>query len=1361
MSSCSTPLVGTNTSHFFSPNEKVHGLSGKKLCPYSAIFVRKVDGNTSIIRWDSEPKVEVRIQTSMIISINSTSGTRSRTRRSSGPTTPTCDTPSSMEHSAIKRQKLFGNSPPKVSNDLPQRVAKVFTEDNQLYFGSAVSYDGQLWTIKYDDGDVEEYSESEMSLVLHTYKRKEHLDADGGGNHDQGQNPSSGQAITGNESSSEEEEEELVDHSPSDDDDDSSVCLVHTTRKREHDRTRGGDYYAGDSSSVSSIHSRERLLDTAAAAAASVHSTRKREHDRTQGGDYYAGDSSSVSSIHSRERLSDTAAAASVHSTRKREHDRTQGGDYYAGDSSSVSSIHSRERLSDTAAAASVHSTRNREHDRTQGGDHYAGDSSSVSSIHSREERLSDTAAADSSSMDESSGGESDNELWQLKERYIQHIKLPESYNIEDFACKTQKDDISVGIEVSTDADSFVYGTQNPVDFHSVNSTEEFRFQIAKRNMTPFSVRPAIKKTRYFKPSYVEGKTPTMPSKLHKFPSFSAGIVKFKGGVTAYLSIHVLEATQLGSRCSTDVINTWNAANNLALTDYRESSVGNDPDWEEEMNFYRKEHAPQTYSFNNIEASNKEMGFPGIIGILHLRIVYEMLGKIATGSYGEKRTNNDYPRDPVAAMLLCTHSFILLQAPGFKKQWGMMQSQHDKQKAEVFPVMNYENEYAIWNQKLKAMTIDTYQRAEAFFIDLPGLEHKDHDASTFYAIDIAFKFSCTDDNWDVLLSGEAAEDTVVAATKLRRSELREVDEERTEQDEPSEEVESSDSDDAAYQDSDPDEEDSLSSRTPTDSSDQERTDDNDPESQPEDQVTDNDDDGPISQLLQLMGSHDYTSNPDIISRQAPEGHEMHTAELLESAATLHSGQRNRIRYPTFGTTGVSFGNAQSKPGINLEAIYDDDGAVQVFHPAIPEGKLRSVCLAQMYQPYQRFGMGVQTMVKTRMEARKLPKMIAEYASEFENLLVLGDSSTKVFTLIDEVFAMIEEYLIGVDTHPFHVRYELTFVTDMNRRMDILPPINDSISPFKCVRIAKKADILASMKKQIEMHRDVIHGFRRLEIFPNLFTTMHPDEWTAIIASAEAVVNFIGMGGGAKGTILKQSLDKSAEFFFNHYWMAHPEFITLLPPRVGSLEGNINQGGTDIIRFGVDSNLLAFATPQRAIEDEAPNITNLRSLDYVDGPLSMYLLEGLPKLDEPAPYRKCMLLIYTALLAAGKEAGNSEEEVTIFDRIQWTGVGLQVASVSHAFKEIAAALVALYKVEWANRNTRCIEKKLGRFNSEDGARTAANFGKKRKQFVLDLRDSHTKSELGILIRDCLGNDWPFDLSPFDSNDNIMTKAGRAT
>jgi hypothetical protein len=103
-----------------------------------------------------------------------------------------------------------------------------------------------------------------------------------------------------------------------------------------------------------------------------------------------------------------------------------------------------------------------------------------------------------------------------------------------------------------------VFGTQEPEDFHSLNSTEEYQFQEANPNVRPFSVRPAIKKTRFFKPSYGESKTPTMPSKLHKFPSFSAGIVKFKGNVTAYLLIHVLEATKLSKCCSIDVINNNN-----------------------------------------------------------------------------------------------------------------------------------------------------------------------------------------------------------------------------------------------------------------------------------------------------------------------------------------------------------------------------------------------------------------------------------------------------------------------------------------------------------------------------------------------------------------------------------------------------------------------------------------------------------------------------------------------------------------------------------------------------------------------------------------------------------------------------------
>jgi hypothetical protein len=1299
MSSCLTPLLGTNRSNYFSPNEKVFALNGNKQLQYPAIFVRKVDENTSIITWDSKPKVEVRIQSSMILSINSTSGTRSRTRRSSdGPTSPTYDTTSSIQHSNIKRQKLFGDSPPKVSNDLPQRVAKVFMEDDQLYFGSAVSYDDHLWTIKYDDGDVEEYSETEMTQVLDTYKRNEHLDADGGGNHGQGQNPSSRQAITGNESSSEEEA------------------------------------FSDSFPSVSSTGSQVASVDTAVLMAITGNESSSEE-------EAFSDSSPSVSSTGSQVASVDTVVLLAW---------APSPTDFSASDSSVLTTEIMARVPSPAAAVSSVLST---------------GSIVSNSFV---------SAAADTFFMDEYGVGESDNEqqsgesdpntnmedhsndeLRQLIEFYTQNIKLFESYSIEDFARKAQDTDILAQIEVSPDADSFVFGTQEPEDFHSINSTEEFQFQEAHPNVRPFSVRPAIKKTKFFKPSYSEGKTPTMPSKLHKFPSFSAGIVKFKGGVTAYLSIHMLEATKLGKGCTIDVTNTWNAANNLALTDYRDSSVANDPLWEEQMELYKRMHAPQTYPFTTKkEANRKQMCFPGIIGILHLRIVYEMLEKIATGSYGENTACGDYPRDPGAAKLLCTLSFILLQAPGFKKQWGMMQSQHDKQKAEVFQVMKYENDYAIWNQKLKAMTIDTYQRAEAFFINLPI--HREHNDSAFYAIDIALKIGCTDDNWDVLLSGEAAEDTVVAATKLRRSELREVDEESTEQDE------SSISDGIASQ---PHEEDSDISWTPADSRDQERTDDNDQESQPEDQVTD-DDDGELSQLLELMDSHDNPSNPDIISRQAPEGHEMHTAEVQESTATLHSGQRDRIRYPTFGTTGVSFGNAQSKPGINLEAICVN-GDVFVSHPAIAEGKLRSVSLAQMYQPYSRFGMGVQTMPKIRLEARNLPKMIAEYASEFETLLV-GGSGTKngeVFAIIDKVFVMIQQYLRGLSTHPLDVRYELTFVTDMNNHMDILPPINDNTSPFKCIRFAKKTDIYNSMKTLLSMHRGVMNGFSKLKDYPHLSRTIPPDQWTAIIASAEALVNFIGMGGGAKGTILKQSLDKSSIFYFNHYWMPHPKFITLLQSPAESLEGNINQLDTEIIRFGVDSNLLALATPQRPIENRSTNCDILKlSLDYVDRTLSVYLLEGLRTLDQPAPYRNCMLLIYTALLAAGKQECDSE--VTIFDRIQWAGVGQQVAYVNYVFKEIAAALVALYKVEWANRNTRSIEKTLQKENSEEGMRRVAIFQKKRKQFVLDLRDSHTKSQLGTLIRDCLGNDWPFAevSSPFDSGNSSsskMTQAGRAT
>jgi hypothetical protein len=165
----------------------------------------------------------------------------------------------------------------------------------------------------------------------------------------------------------------------------------------------------------------------------------------------------------------------------------------------------------------------------------------------------------------------------------------------------------------------------------------------------------------------------------------------------------LLQETKLGTSCSPEVTNTWNAANILALTNYWHSSVNSEPEWESDMNYYKKYLATQDYTFTG-GAANKEMSFPGNTGILHLRIVYDILRNIAHGSHGENSAGG-VPAG--AAKLLCTNSFILLQAPGFKKQWGMMQLPCDRQKPEVFQVQNYENDRARWNQKLRAMAADT------------------------------------------------------------------------------------------------------------------------------------------------------------------------------------------------------------------------------------------------------------------------------------------------------------------------------------------------------------------------------------------------------------------------------------------------------------------------------------------------------------------------------------------------------------------------------------------------------------------------------------------------------------------------------
>ena len=472
-----------------------------------------------------------------------------------------------------------------------------------------------------------------------------------------------------------------------------------------------------------------------------------------------------------------------------------------------------------------------------------------------------------------------------------------------------------------------------------------------------------------------------------------------------------------------------------------------------------------------------------------------------------------------------------------------------------------------------------------------------------------------------------------------------------------------------------------------------------------------------------------------------EGDDLDLKEILDSIAELHSG--DRTRYPLYGTTGIPLGNAQSKAGMNFEASYCDESRnqVSVCHPSL--ANKRASPIVQCYQPNYRFGMQCQTELKTRLRARSLPRMIAELASEFESLVTKEhNNKEQVFSLIKDLFQIVQSWLDRLKKHPLHVRYEMTFVSDPASLEQILPPIKGTDSPIVCLCFAPKEDVLNSMKTLVDMHSTVLlDGLCPLQHHKHLWPTVTPAEWAAYIAHAESFVSTIGMGGGAMGSVLKQSLVHEPDFYITHYWMVHPEFITELPE---------NSARASKLKYGVDPSLLAIPTAPPAPMDNSSNVFQL-FLDYVDADLPKYLTGRLPRLDQPAAYRNCMQLIYTSFLAAGHQEEGVPSTHNLFDRVDWDKVGKKAQTVKFLLRNIAKALFALYKVEWAARNARFLKKKL---HADIKIRMT------KKEFVQLLRNVSTKAQLLDLIANHLGGTWPScdQQRAFNVEDATLTDAG---
>jgi hypothetical protein len=51
------------------------------------------------------------------------------------------------------------------------KIAKRF-DDGFIYYGTIDGYNGEFWTVKYDDGDSEEFDANDVQMAIALYKTK-------------------------------------------------------------------------------------------------------------------------------------------------------------------------------------------------------------------------------------------------------------------------------------------------------------------------------------------------------------------------------------------------------------------------------------------------------------------------------------------------------------------------------------------------------------------------------------------------------------------------------------------------------------------------------------------------------------------------------------------------------------------------------------------------------------------------------------------------------------------------------------------------------------------------------------------------------------------------------------------------------------------------------------------------------------------------------------------------------------------------------------------------------------------------------------------------------------------------------------
>jgi hypothetical protein len=665
-----------------------------------------------------------------------------------------------------------------------------------------------------------------------------------------------------------------------------------------------------------------------------------------------------------------------------------------------------------------------------------------------------------------SDASHTDHALSVLRQKFSQLMKLPDIHNL--MSPEYARADFD--LEAEFDADSVVILFHTLPDMERLNRLVKVELKPATTISRPTHVRVHIKpKGDDFQPSYKGGRRPKYPIRLDQFPCFTAGTVSFEGGLTAHMSIHILDnGRTIGKRCAKEITQTWNAVFNLAKNNYRQTEVSKNPRFNEGKHLWNRFSGtiPQFEAIGQVRKKDRPATIsqkPTILFVMH--VMHEILSRIADGSWPLVPHNVNR----CAAELLVDRSVIVIQSAGFKMNWSAMEETLELQNLPSAPKLK-RSEHSIekYHDYLQNGIAETYKRAfKFFFLPDPPIEHEqgsqdmeeDNDtcsSSTNSAqhehmssedgeqqehsnrcdryqlgfrpsiyIDVAVVLRSSDHSINIF-PNEKAPNCVCEASKARKNQIRmpetslwPINQDRNQiasEAQPEDSFLDADSGDHLDEDTDED----------TDEGTEEIVD----RAYLLEELSYMKANNPTTSFLFDPDADDSNQGGSILDDNTSPHQEkteaqkkleqdernfQHFFRMLEE--TMEATNVSRVRYALWGVA-KRIGNAQNKPGCKQEVTmhfgkdeneYPTDQRFIQLKPHIERGigGPRLAPIVQMYEPSTRAALLVQGRAYERWLSRAIPLLIAQYFSELEAIISDVTQSKSVEASID-VFTRIED-----------------------------------------------------------------------------------------------------------------------------------------------------------------------------------------------------------------------------------------------------------------------------------------------------------------------------------------------------------------